>query len=517
MLGDYKPPDKNNNRGGRDDRESDSHRYENRRRDNSRERRDFEDRSRRGEYNDRNPSRNYQREDHNGRESYNRNNNSYNRDDDRRYSNNTRRNDESERRNDNGPNRNSGGGAEVDSWRPNDRFGHYSPTQPTTNASAAQKRKSRWSDSDPFDEMNGNHSKTAESSRHSDDANRRDPFSNSSHSNNNNNNNTNTNNNNNNNNNSNKNTTSNNQPFPSHSSSGQQHYDNRVPDLPPISQPPLQQLPPQQQLTPRQQDPRNPRLLSLPPQTSYPLIVAPPFLHQHPPSLYMAPAPPQEVTMEIDQQENIGPTSATADNDDNDNFINARLSRLTGTPFLPTPTVQTPQVTNVPSVAEPKLADPLPESTYVAPDQQSAPLEQTKSPPVWEGELTKNGVLVCRMTGHRLSKTIPDNILPPTLDMKLRAPLDSLKPLLKKKTKYLLYFRPINDSAEVAYRDFIKYLADLKRAAVIKMEAQGRTLYLIPPSDFSKNVLNIKRGKFLYGVITESSSSAASDSPEAAG
>lgn len=64
----------------------------------------------------------------------------------------------------------------------------------------------------------------------------------------------------------------------------------------------------------------------------------------------------------------------------------------------------------------------------------------------------------------------------------------------------IVFFLPDSEDDFVSYTEFLRYLGSKSRAGVVKVDA-GTTLFLVPPSDFLTNVLQVDGPERLYGVI----------------
>lgn len=65
---------------------------------------------------------------------------------------------------------------------------------------------------------------------------------------------------------------------------------------------------------------------------------------------------------------------------------------------------------------------------------------------------------------------------------------------------WVVFFVPENDADMAAYNDFMSYLGDKQRAAVCKL-GERSTLFLVPPSNFSEQVLRVPGKVSISGVI----------------
>lgn len=66
----------------------------------------------------------------------------------------------------------------------------------------------------------------------------------------------------------------------------------------------------------------------------------------------------------------------------------------------------------------------------------------------------------------------------------------------------IVFFLPDSEEDFASYTEFLRYLGTKNRAGVAKFD-DGTTLFLVPPSDFLTNVLNIAGPERLYGVVLE--------------
>jgi hypothetical protein len=64
----------------------------------------------------------------------------------------------------------------------------------------------------------------------------------------------------------------------------------------------------------------------------------------------------------------------------------------------------------------------------------------------------------------------------------------------------IVFFLPDSEDDFVPYTEFLRYLGSKDRAGVVKVDA-GTTLFLVPPSDFLTNVLQVDGPERLYGVV----------------
>ncbi|TKW32524.1 hypothetical protein SEVIR_2G173000v4 [Setaria viridis] len=118
----------------------------------------------------------------------------------------------------------------------------------------------------------------------------------------------------------------------------------------------------------------------------------------------------------------------------------------------------------------------------------------------WNGIIAKGGTLICRARCFPVGKVL-DFMLPEFLDCTARTSLDMLsKHYYQAAGSWVVFFVPENDADMAAYNDFMSYLGDKQRAAVCKL-GERSTLFLVPPSDFSEQVLRVPGKVSISGVI----------------
>ncbi|TVU01431.1 hypothetical protein EJB05_53107 [Eragrostis curvula] len=109
----------------------------------------------------------------------------------------------------------------------------------------------------------------------------------------------------------------------------------------------------------------------------------------------------------------------------------------------------------------------------------------------WRGNIAKGGSPVCRARCLPIGKGI---------DIPLTG-LDMLAKHYADATGFdIVFFLPDSEDDFVSYTEFLRYLGSKSRAGVVKVDA-GTTLFLVPPSDFLTNVLQVDGPERLYGVI----------------
>lgn len=64
----------------------------------------------------------------------------------------------------------------------------------------------------------------------------------------------------------------------------------------------------------------------------------------------------------------------------------------------------------------------------------------------------------------------------------------------------IVFFLPDSEEDFASYTEFLRYLGSKSRAGVAKLE-DGTTLFLVPPSEFLTQVLNVSGPERLYGVV----------------
>nr|XP_010928998.1 flowering time control protein FPA isoform X2 [Elaeis guineensis] len=118
----------------------------------------------------------------------------------------------------------------------------------------------------------------------------------------------------------------------------------------------------------------------------------------------------------------------------------------------------------------------------------------------WEGTIAKGGTPVCHARCFPVGKVL-DFMLPEFLNCTARTGLDMLsKHYYQAASTWVVFFVPENDADIVFYNEFMHYLGEKQRAAVAKLG--GRiTLFLVPPSDFSEQVLKVPGKVSITGVI----------------
>ncbi|PNT64948.1 hypothetical protein BRADI_4g35250v3 [Brachypodium distachyon] len=118
----------------------------------------------------------------------------------------------------------------------------------------------------------------------------------------------------------------------------------------------------------------------------------------------------------------------------------------------------------------------------------------------WRGSLAKCGAPVCRVRCLSIRKGI-EIPLPDVVNCSARTGLDLLEMHYREASGFdIVFFLPDSEDDFVCYTEFLRYLGSKSRAGVVKFD-QGATLFLVPPSDFLTNVLQVDGPERLYGVV----------------
>lgn len=118
----------------------------------------------------------------------------------------------------------------------------------------------------------------------------------------------------------------------------------------------------------------------------------------------------------------------------------------------------------------------------------------------WRGSIAKGGSPVCRARCLPITKG-SDIPLPDVINCSARTGLDMLAKHYADATGFdIVFFLPDSEDDFVSYTEFLRYLGSKSRAGVVKVDA-GTTLFLVPPSDFLTNVLQVDGPERLYGVV----------------
>uniref|UniRef100_A0A0D9XFN4 Reticulon-like protein n=1 Tax=Leersia perrieri TaxID=77586 RepID=A0A0D9XFN4_9ORYZ len=118
----------------------------------------------------------------------------------------------------------------------------------------------------------------------------------------------------------------------------------------------------------------------------------------------------------------------------------------------------------------------------------------------WRGGISKGGSPVCRARCLPIGKGI-EIPLPDIVDCTARTGLETLARHYEDATAFdIVFFLPDSEDDFLPYTEFLRYLGSKSRAGVVKVDA-GATLFLVPPSDFLKNVLQVDGPERLYGLV----------------
>ncbi|CAA0816381.1 RNA recognition motif (RRM)-containing protein [Striga hermonthica] len=140
---------------------------------------------------------------------------------------------------------------------------------------------------------------------------------------------------------------------------------------------------------------------------------------------------------------------------------------------------------------------PLMDRQRLTPERRQSSLKEIWK---WEGMIAKGGNPICRARCFPVGKA-PDMILPGCLDCTARTSLDMLaKNYYQAASAWVVFFAPANDPDISYYNEFMNYLGERQRAAVVKLD-ELTTLFLVPPSEFSEKVLKVPGRLSISGVI----------------
>uniref|UniRef100_A0A0D9XC83 RRM domain-containing protein n=1 Tax=Leersia perrieri TaxID=77586 RepID=A0A0D9XC83_9ORYZ len=118
----------------------------------------------------------------------------------------------------------------------------------------------------------------------------------------------------------------------------------------------------------------------------------------------------------------------------------------------------------------------------------------------WDGTIAKGGTPICRARCFPVGKVL-NFMLPEFLNCTARTSLEMLaKHYYQAASSWVVFFVPENDADMAAYNEFMTYLGDKQRAAVCKL-GERSSLFLVPPSDFSEQVLRVPGKVSISGVI----------------
>ncbi|XP_050386970.1 flowering time control protein FPA [Argentina anserina] len=119
---------------------------------------------------------------------------------------------------------------------------------------------------------------------------------------------------------------------------------------------------------------------------------------------------------------------------------------------------------------------------------------------IWRGIIAKGGTPICRARCVPVGKGIRIEI-PEVVNCSARTGLDMLTKHFAEAIAFdIVFFLPDSEDDFASYTEFLHYLGAKNRAGVAKFD-DGMTLFLVPPSDFLKNVLKVAGPERLYGVV----------------
>ncbi|KAL8153585.1 hypothetical protein V2J09_011345 [Rumex salicifolius] len=131
---------------------------------------------------------------------------------------------------------------------------------------------------------------------------------------------------------------------------------------------------------------------------------------------------------------------------------------------------------------------------------------------MWRGVIAKGGSTVCHARCVPVGKGI-DFHLPEVVDCSARTGLDMLAKHYAEAAGFdIVFFLPDSEEDFASYTEFLRYLASKSRAGVARFD-DGTTMFLVPPSDFLTNVLNVVGPERLYGVVLKLARQASTDLP----
>ncbi|MCO5591011.1 hypothetical protein L7F22_044987 [Adiantum nelumboides] len=118
----------------------------------------------------------------------------------------------------------------------------------------------------------------------------------------------------------------------------------------------------------------------------------------------------------------------------------------------------------------------------------------------WEGTIAKGGTEVCRCRCFPATKEI-DVMFPDILNCTARTSLDMLAQYISQVRDFaVVLFMPQGVPDVAPYQELMAFLSEKKRAAVCKLSEEN-TLFLVPPSDFVEQFLNVPKSNNILGVV----------------
>ncbi|KAI7743492.1 hypothetical protein M8C21_015216 [Ambrosia artemisiifolia] len=119
---------------------------------------------------------------------------------------------------------------------------------------------------------------------------------------------------------------------------------------------------------------------------------------------------------------------------------------------------------------------------------------------IWRGLIAKGGTPVCHARCVPIREWVGYEI-PEVVNCSARTGLDMLAKHYTDAVGFdIVFFLPDSEEDFASYTEFVRYLGDRNRAGVAKFD-DGTTLFLVPPSEFLSDVLNVSGPERLYGVV----------------
>ncbi|KAJ0702780.1 putative RNA recognition motif domain, nucleotide-binding alpha-beta plait domain superfamily [Helianthus annuus] len=134
---------------------------------------------------------------------------------------------------------------------------------------------------------------------------------------------------------------------------------------------------------------------------------------------------------------------------------------------------------------------------------------------IWRGVIAKGGTPVCNARCVPIREWVGYDI-PEVVNCSARTGLDMLAKHYTDAVGFdIVFFLPDSEEDFASYTEFVRYLGDRNRAGVAKFD-DGTTLFLVPPSEFLSEVLNVSGPERLYGVVLKfpQHASASSSQPQ---
>ncbi|XP_057958063.1 flowering time control protein FPA isoform X2 [Malania oleifera] len=130
---------------------------------------------------------------------------------------------------------------------------------------------------------------------------------------------------------------------------------------------------------------------------------------------------------------------------------------------------------------------------------------------IWRGIIAKGGTPVCNARCVPLGKGL-ESELSEVVNCSARTGLELLTKHYAEAIGFeIVFFLPDSEEDFASYTEFLQYLGSKNRAGVAKLD-DGTTLFLVPPSEFLTNVLNVSGPERLYGVVLKMPQEAPSSS-----